>query len=97
MKTIDMVTKEWFDRVYGNSYFSARITIDYGMENEKEFVIPFKYGYGSYSKQKAMELIRKNYPELENIRDWELKDKGVILRYTKYENCLKREVKAWGE
>jgi hypothetical protein len=47
MKTIDINAKEWFDKVNGNSYFSAVITIDFGMPTQKEYRLPFQYGSGT--------------------------------------------------
>ena len=37
--------KEYFDRTYGNTYFSARV-ID--TEGKEALRLPFQYGYGSY-------------------------------------------------
>jgi hypothetical protein len=36
IKTIDIQAKEWFDRINGNSYFSAIITINFGLEEESK-------------------------------------------------------------
>ena len=48
IKTIDIQAKEWFDRLNGNSYFSAIATINFGMEDEKAVKLPFQYGYESH-------------------------------------------------
>ena len=37
IKTIDLQAKEWFDKVNGNSYFSAKIILNYGMKKKVEF------------------------------------------------------------
>ena len=37
--------KEYFDRIYGNTYFSARV-ID--TEGKEVLRLPFQYGYGSH-------------------------------------------------
>ena len=39
--------KEWFDRTYGNSYFSAYATIN----GEFACKIPYEYGYGEHYKE----------------------------------------------
>lgn len=45
--------REWFDKVNGNSYFSARIWVDGG----QVAILPFQYGYGDqfiYEAQKKL-------------------------------------------
>lgn len=45
--------REWFDKVNGNSYFSARIFVDGG----QVAILPFQYGYGEqflYEAQKKL-------------------------------------------
>lgn len=61
IKTIDIKAKTWFDKVNGNSYFAALVTINFGLGGtilrehtfspseyyeEKEIKVPFQYGYG---------------------------------------------------
>ena len=55
--------REWFDKVNGNSYFSARIWVDGG----QVAILPFKYGYGDqflYEAQKK--LLELGYLPQEN-------------------------------
>lgn len=96
IKTIDIQAKEWFDKVNGNSYFSGIVTLNYGMKNEKTFKMPFQYGYGEHYIHMASELLKKekiialkdNY-----VRLWQYcRDNKIILRTSKKENCLKREL-----
>jgi len=96
MKTIDVNAKEWFDKVNGNSYFSAIVTLDYGTEQEKSYILPFKYGYGNHYQDMAFELLKK-----EGLVDkvhstlsfWRYcKERGIILRTSKQENCKKRDL-----
>ena len=45
--------REWFDKINGNSYFSARIWVDGG----QVAILPFQYGYGDqfiYEAQKKL-------------------------------------------
>jgi hypothetical protein len=35
IKTIDITALEWFDKVNGNSYFSATVTLNFGMKDQK--------------------------------------------------------------
>ena len=45
LKTIDINAKEWNDSINGNSYFSSKVTLNYGLYNEKSIKLPFQYGY----------------------------------------------------
>ena len=45
LKTIDINAKEWFDSENGNSYFSSKVTLNYGLHNEKSIKLPFQNGY----------------------------------------------------
>lgn len=95
MKTLDVNAKEWFDKVNGNSYFSAVVTIDYGMDSEKSFTLPFQYGYGEHYLEMAKEtLIKEGIVKFdENVPLWSYcRDNGIILRKTKQENCRKKDL-----
>jgi hypothetical protein len=64
IKTIDINALEWFDKVNGNSYFSATIIINYGLKakyskaidshcmitqfSETVIKLSFQYGYGEH-------------------------------------------------
>lgn len=94
MKTIDIQAREWFDKTYGNSYFSAIVTIDYGMETEQEIKLPFQYGYGDYYKEAAFKALKKaGFLDCGELDRWTwCKENGVILRSNIERNCLKRDV-----
>jgi hypothetical protein len=52
-KSLFIEGREWFDKVNGNSYFSARIWVDGG----QVAILPFQYGYGDqylYEAQKKL-------------------------------------------
>lgn len=52
-KSVFIEGREWFDKVNGNSYFSARIWVDGG----QVAILPFQYGYGDqylYEAQKKL-------------------------------------------
>ena len=55
--TIDIISKEWFDKVNGNSYFAGTVTLNYGTETEETFLMPFQYGYGSQHEQEAKSIL----------------------------------------
>lgn len=100
-KTIDIQAKEWFDKTNGNSYFSARITINHGSRNQKEFTIPFRYGYGTqYLQDAKQELINRGY--FNKVEDYcslytlcLMND--IVIRYNLIGKCKKKEVQEWGE
>jgi hypothetical protein len=99
IKTIDVHAKEWFDRVNGNSYFSARVTINYAMPDEETLYIPFQYGYGDHYRDIAMKYLQ-NAGHIEASymsRLWRYCDENKIIdRYSKEEKCLQRDVKTYG-
>lgn len=98
VKTIDVNSLEWFDKINGNSYFAGRIIINYAMDNEKRFLMPFQYGYGGQDEQEAKaELLRAGLIP-ETIGYYSLstycKENGIIYRHTKTDRCKKAELKA---
>lgn len=100
IKTIDVTAKEWFDKVNGNSYFSARVVLNYGMDDAVSFAIPFQYGYGDHYIDTAQQELRKRglieYRDLFKL--WHVcRDNNIILRTQKHENCRKRDVIAYGK
>jgi len=96
MKTIDITAREWFDKVNGNSYFSAEVTTDYGTETERTFKIPFTYGYGNYYEQEAkavlteFNLISANYGQ--SLYTY-CKDNNIKYNANKITGCKKRDLK----
>ena len=94
VKTIDIQAKEWFDKTYGNSYFAALCTINYGMETQTSFFIPFHYGYGTFYQDCANREIEKMFGIKENSIYWKFyAENNIIVRYSKQENCKKRDLK----
>ena len=78
------VIKEWRDKLYGNTYFSANID---DLEKDKTYKIPFQYGYGDQSEY----VIKKAL----GIKD-KIGEKSII-KSIKIENCPKKEVKQHGQ
>lgn len=96
MQTLDILSKEWFDKNAGNSYFAAVATIDFGLPTEKCVKVPFQYGYGDQYLAETAHQLRcdgllpdKSYglPITRYCRE-----NGIVLRYSKQTNCLKREL-----
>lgn len=59
IKTIDVQTKEWFDKANGNSYFASIITLNFGMPDTVEIRNKFQYGYETQHEYQAAEAISK--------------------------------------
>lgn len=94
--TIDVQTKEWFDNVNGNSYFGGIVTVNFGRKTEKVLKIPFQYGHGDHYKDIAFNILQDNkvIPKQDsNLSYWRYYEKNyIVVRHTKHENCLKRDV-----
>lgn len=81
-----VIAKEWFDRINGNSYFSARL-----FKNGELFaVLPFQYGYGSQFTHEAKRALKERFINSDSVT-WD-----AINQSEKIENCLKRDCKEWG-
>jgi hypothetical protein len=76
------IAKEWFDKVNGNSYWSARVE---DIENDITYVFPFQYGYGDQSLQEVMKALNLSHYEYKKVK------------HIKMEKCLKKEVVEHGE
>ena len=78
------ITKEYRDKVYGNSYFSTRIE---DVENDRMYILPFQYGYGTQSEHETKKVI-KCFNKNVSWND---------IKFIKIDKCLKREVKQHGQ
>jgi hypothetical protein len=100
IKTIDINSKEWFDKINGNSYFSARVTLNYGTDEAQTIYLPFQYGYGGHYQDIAMyELTKLGIIDLQDRQSFlnYCKSNGIFYRSSKRENCLKKDVIAFGK
>lgn len=97
MKTLTVLAKEWFDKVNGNSYFSAEVLAD----NKRVLVIPFQYGYGDHYKTVAMRalMVAGIFKDIEQYDNggmealWQYcKRHKIELLARKEENCKKRDL-----
>ena len=94
LKTIDINAYDWFDKINGNSYFSAIVTLNYGLKDCVTLKLPFQYGYGEQYEHEAFKEIKslfnlnKDYSCL-----WRFCEANkIILRTNKQQNCLKKEL-----
>jgi hypothetical protein len=89
--TLDINAKEWFDKVNGNSYFSADIVVNYGMNESQTFKLPFQYGYGDHYQYMAIEELKKQgLTDKKYLHD--LRDNGIIVRTNMQRNCRKKDL-----
>ncbi len=101
IKTIDINAREWFDRTYGNSYFSAQIDLNYGMKNKPNdtdhvydltIMLPFQYGYDNHYLYVAIqELVKRRLVKADKGTSlWAYcQDNNVILRHSKIDSLKK--------
>ena len=97
IKAINIQAREWFDRLNGNSYFSAIVEV-YNRKNEKTVLkVPFQYGYGSHFEYVALDTIKEflncfkksGFSGLGRL----CRENNIILISNKNENCTKTELK----
>lgn len=50
-KPTHITVKRWFQKTYGNTYFSATVSFDDGSEQQ---VIEYEYGYGMHGLDRAV-------------------------------------------
>lgn len=77
---IEIRTKSWRDKPYGNSYESGRLVVNRDYKNE--IVQPISYGHG-YAEQKLYKELYKRYPSIAKrmtgLYGSELLDAGVLV------------------
>lgn len=77
------ITKEWSDKINGNSYFSVSIE---DIDKDIVYRLPFQYGYGSQS-----EYVIKDFLKLKGFNS------DLPIRFIKIDNCKKKDVIKHGE
>ena len=97
LKTIDVQAYEWFDKVNGNSYFAGIVTVNFGMNDEQQIIMPFQYGYGSAYEHEAKAVLTANNfisPNYGQSLYTFCKENDIILRTSKKEKCKKSQLKS---
>lgn len=56
-KPTHITVKHWFQKTYGNTYFSATVFFDDGSE---ELAIAYEYGYGDHGLAECLEWLGAN-------------------------------------
>lgn len=84
---IHIETKEWFDRVNGNTYFSAQVQLG----NDLIMSLPFQYGYNGARQ----EVEKRLCAHFKVSGSWELREmlkkNGILISESK-SNSLKRNL-----
>lgn len=83
--------REWFDKVNGNSYFSARIFVDGG----QVAILPFQYGYGDqflYEAQKKLLELGYLPQEGKNASLWSIAENLGFDFYSSKSETNKRDM-----
>jgi len=83
---ITIQTKEWFDKVNGNTYFSAEVH----MGNDLIMVLPFQYGYNG-ARQEVENRLAKHFSSCAERWELRLRKNGIEISETK-SKALKREL-----
>lgn len=92
-RSVFVEAREWFDKVNGNSYFSARISID----GKVVHALPFQYGYETKFEHEASQwLMREGYLTSAPSPLWRLKYLGIDVYTVKYP-ATKKDTKRFGE
>ena len=83
--------REWFDKINGNSYFSARLWVDGG----QVAILPFQYGYGEqfiYEAQKKLLELGYLPQEGKNRGLWSIAEAQGFDYYTAKTSTKKAEM-----
>ena len=84
---IEIDAREWFDKTYGNSYFSAWVSF-----KGENYFLPFQYGYGSHVEDVALKTLSDKGLLPSEWRRYTLASEyNVHIVFNKTE-CLKREM-----
>lgn len=91
LKTIDIQTLTWFDKVNGNTYFANVITLNYGLPTCETINQSFSYGYSSFDT-KAYEAIKEHFKKDKefSLRDY-IDKKKIVVRHS-IKETLKRNL-----
>lgn len=74
-KSLSIIGRRWFQKTYGNTYHSVKVSINGG---DAVFKCNFAYGYGDTFEQTALELLHENgYTDRLYTSVFELEREGV--------------------
>lgn len=85
---ITMDVRTWFDKTYGNSYFTAYVEF-----HGERYFIPFTYGYGSHCETVALDLLSEKGLLPKTTRYYELaRDYNINFRTYSDEVSRKKDL-----
>lgn len=93
--SITIIGRRWFDKINGNTYFSA-----VGLINGKEVVhIPYEYGYGNHYEDRIFqELEKAGYcPDVEHYNNggserlWQYCTRKGIAKYVTHSDVSRKK------
>ena len=90
-RSLFIEAREWTDKTYGNSYFSARIWVDGG----QVAILTFQYGYGDqYLYEAQKKLLELGYlpQEGKNQGLWSIAQQNGFDFYSSKSNTKKTEM-----
>ena len=90
-RSLFIEAREWYDKINGNSYFSARLWVDGG----QVAILPFQYGYGDqfiYEAQKKLLELGYLPQEGKNRGLWSIAAAQGFDYYTAKTNTKKAEM-----
>ena len=85
------ITKEWRDKINGNSYFSSIVE---DLSGNIILKLPFQYGYGTQSELEIRDKLTKTFSlaQLSFYQRHTFKPKCEIIKFIKIDRCTKKEV-----
>ena len=81
------ITKQWRDKVNGNSYFSSVVE---DLSGNIVLKVPFQYGYATHSESVINEELAQMFSKSMCGDDY--KDSNNCIKFIKMDKCTKREV-----
>jgi len=90
-KVIEIATREWFDKVNGNSYWSAHVFVNTSPDARDAYVFTFQYGYDRHGESVVLDTLTK-LGAIPSARHYDLKDAGVMVISHKRTGCRKSEL-----
>lgn len=92
IKQIEVKAKEWTDKTYGNSYFSAEVSV-IATDRIVHFQIPMTYGYDSAFEYTAAAVIAQLFDiKIDTPLNWWARNNNIIVYSNIQKRCLKREL-----
>jgi hypothetical protein len=77
-ENIELHGRKWFDKVNGNTYFSARIVIP-TVNGIRWFSVPYQYGYGDHWVHECRAVLKR--VGFDGIADGYLSDKPISTHF----------------